>query len=69
MEEEFKERIEMAKSNLKQHMREKALTTAEHMQPNSSISYNQSGLQEPKRNVVQLLKDAETIYNWLIKDL
>lgn len=59
----------LSDTDFKREARNKALQTAEHMQPLNSMSYNSGGLQDPKRNVSQLLKDAETIYNWLIKDL
>jgi hypothetical protein len=59
----------LSDTDLKREARNKALQTAEHMQPLNNMSYNGRGLQDPKRDISQLLKDAETIYNWLIKDL
>lgn len=55
--------------DLEHEARKLALNIAERMQPINSLSYNQGGLQDNKRSVTTLLKDAETIYNWLIKEL
>lgn len=55
--------------DFKREARSKALQTAERMQPYSLTSDAQIGLRGQDKSVTVLLNDAETIYNWLIKDL
>lgn len=55
----------------KQAARSQAISMAERLQPSGSLS-NWGGLggaQSPEKSVTKLLADADTIYNWLIKDL
>lgn len=66
MKEELKEQEATSKMMFKKNSRERALQTALSMQP---INYSQTGLQNVNKSVNSLLTDAETIYNWLIKDL